>query len=155
MPSRYRKASATRHSDDDTIKQAFAAGTRTRPARTGQQLWTDYKINARLDSAIVVSAANLTFHHNSDSAMRSIVLRLDRHLQARGTSRQRMDALTVGMRIAARRQRSNLAGERHGRQSDSRHDAQTPPRPHEADFGAHSLSAPIATHSAGQSKMEL
>lgn len=44
----------------DMIRRAFAAGTRDstgRPGRNYWQLWTDYRINARLDSATSVVSA--------------------------------------------------------------------------------------------------
>lgn len=68
----------------DMIRRAFAAGTRDstgRPGRNYWQLWTDYRINARLDSATSVVTARevVTIRNNSDSAMRSIVLRLDQN----------------------------------------------------------------------------
>ena len=57
------------------IRRAHAAGTRDstgRPGRNYWQLWTDYKITARLDSATstVSGRETLTFRNNSDSAMR-------------------------------------------------------------------------------------
>src|SRR6476619_174719 len=59
------------------IRRAHAAGTRDstgRPGRNYWQLWTDYKISARLDPATstVSGRETLTFRNNSDSAMRSI-----------------------------------------------------------------------------------
>jgi hypothetical protein len=89
----------------DMIKRAFAAGTRDstgRPGRNYWQLWTDYKINARLDSATstVSGRETLTFRNNSDSAMRSVVLRLDQNIFRPEAPRvSAMDALTDGMRI--------------------------------------------------------
>ena len=66
------------------IQRAFAAGTRDstgRPGRNYWQLWTDYKINASLDPAtsIVTGRETVTIRNNSDSAMRSVVLRLDQN----------------------------------------------------------------------------
>src|SRR5712671_280489 len=87
------------------IKRAFAAGTRDstgRPGRNYWQLWTDYKINARLDSAtsVVSGRETLTFRNNSDSAMRSVVLRLDQNIfRAEAPHVSEMDAITAGMRI--------------------------------------------------------
>src|ERR1700694_5830741 len=87
------------------IKRAFAAGTRDatgRPGRNYWQLWTDYKINARLDSATstVAGRETLTFRNNSDSAMRSVVLRLDQNIfRPEAPHVSEMDALTDGMRI--------------------------------------------------------
>jgi hypothetical protein len=66
------------------IQRAFAAGTRDstgRPGRNYWQLWNDYKINASLDPAtsVVTGRETVTIHNNSDSVMRSIVLRLDQN----------------------------------------------------------------------------
>ncbi len=66
------------------IQRAFAAGTRDstgRPGRNYWQLWMDYKINASLDPAtsIVNGRETVTIRNNSDSAMRSMVLRLDQN----------------------------------------------------------------------------
>jgi hypothetical protein len=89
----------------DMIKRAFAAGTRDstgRPGRNYWQLWTDYNINARLDSAtsVVSGRETLTFRNNSDSAMRSVVLRLDQNIfRPEAPHVSAMDALTDGMRI--------------------------------------------------------
>src|SRR5258706_13100212 len=86
------------------IRRAFAAGTRDstgRPGRNYWQLWTDYKINARLDSAtsVVSGRETLTFRNNSDSAMRSVVLRLDQNIfRPEAPHVSAMDALTDGMR---------------------------------------------------------
>ena len=89
----------------DMIRRAFAAGTRDasgRPTPRYWQLWTDYKISARLDSAtsIVTGRETITFRNNSDSAMRGVVLRLDPNIfrpEAPRTSA--MDAVTSGMTV--------------------------------------------------------
>jgi hypothetical protein len=87
------------------IRRAFAAGTRDstgRPGRNYWQLWTDYKINARLDSAtsVVSGRETITFRNNSDSAMGSVVLRLDQNIfRPEAPHVSEMDALTDGMRI--------------------------------------------------------
>jgi hypothetical protein len=89
----------------NTIRRAFAAGTRDstgRPGRRYWQLWTDYRINARLDSATSVVSGHeiVTFRNNSDSAMRSIVLRLDQNIFRPDAARtDLMDVITGGMRI--------------------------------------------------------
>jgi hypothetical protein len=67
------------------IRRAHAAGTRDstgRPGRNYWQLWTDYKINARLDTATsnIIGREIVTFRNNSDSAMTSVVLRLDQNI---------------------------------------------------------------------------
>ena len=56
------------------IRRAFAAGARDstgRPGRNYWQLWTDYKISARLDSATQTVSGHevVSFRNNSDSAM--------------------------------------------------------------------------------------
>jgi hypothetical protein len=87
------------------IRRAFAAGTRDstgRPGRNYWQLWTDYKISARLDSAtsVISGRETVTFRNNSDSAMRSVVLRLDQNILRPGAARARsMDVVTDGMKI--------------------------------------------------------
>ena len=67
------------------IRRAFAAGTRDstgRPGRNYWQLWTDYRITARLDSASETISGHevVTVRNNSDSAMRTVVLRLDQNI---------------------------------------------------------------------------
>jgi hypothetical protein len=89
----------------NTIRRAFAAGTRDstgRPGRNYWQLWTDYKISARLDSStsVVSGHESVTFRNNSDSAMRSVVLRLDQNIFRPEAPRvSEMDAVTDGMSI--------------------------------------------------------
>jgi hypothetical protein len=89
-----------------TIRRAFAAGTRDatgRPGRNYWQLWTDYRIEARLDPAtsVVTGRETVTFRNNSDSAMRSVVLRLDQNIFRPEAPRvSAMDAITDGMKIA-------------------------------------------------------
>src|SRR5256714_1642169 len=89
----------------DMIRRAFAAGTRDASGRPGAkywQLWTDYRITARLDSAtsIVSGRETVTFRNNSDSAMRSVVLRLDQNIFRPNAPRtSSMDAITDGMKI--------------------------------------------------------
>src|SRR3982750_2884705 len=66
------------------IQRAFAVGTRDstgRPGRNYWQLWTDYRINASLDPAtsVITGRETVTIRNNSDSAMRSVVLRLDQN----------------------------------------------------------------------------
>ena len=87
------------------IRRAFAAGTRDSSGRPGHnywQLWTDYKIEARLDSAtsVVSGHETVTFRNNSDSAMRSLVLRLDQNIfRPEAPRASAMDALTDGMKV--------------------------------------------------------
>jgi hypothetical protein len=87
------------------IQRAFAAGTRDstgHPGRNYWQLWMDYKINASLDPAtsIVTGRETVTIRNNSDSAMRSVVLRLDQNFFAPNVPRlMRAIELTDGMQI--------------------------------------------------------
>lgn len=67
------------------IRRAFAAGTRDStgsPGRNYWQLWTDYKISARLDvpTSMVTGSETVIIHNTSDSALQSVVLRLDQNL---------------------------------------------------------------------------
>src|SRR5687768_13558855 len=67
------------------IRRAHAAGTRDstgRPGRNYWQLWTEYTIAARLDTATstISGRETIVIHNNSDSAMTSIVMRLDPNL---------------------------------------------------------------------------
>ena len=88
------------------IRRAHAAGTRDstgRPGRNYWQLWSDYKITARLDSAksTVSGRETVTFRNNSDSAMKLIVLRLDQNIFRPEAPRvDAMDVLTGGMKIS-------------------------------------------------------
>ncbi|HEY0528003.1 MAG TPA: M1 family metallopeptidase [Gemmatimonadaceae bacterium] len=90
----------------DMIRRAFAAGTRDssgRPGRNYWQLWTDYKINARLDSAtsVVTGREVVTIRNNSDSAMRSVVLRLDQNFFRGDAGRlEAPSEVTEGMRLS-------------------------------------------------------
>src|SRR5689334_6972439 len=87
------------------IKRAYAAGTRDQSGRPGPrywQLWTNYTIRARLDSATsrVTGTESVSFRNNSDSAMRSIVLRLDQNIFRPDAPRTSiMDAVTSGMKV--------------------------------------------------------
>src|SRR5438876_2299549 len=87
------------------IRRAFVAGTRAstgRPGRNYWQLWTDYRINARLDTATSVVSGHevVTFRNNSDSTMRSVVLRLDQNIFRPDAARTDLiDVVTSGMKI--------------------------------------------------------
>src|SRR6266576_3896198 len=73
IPSRYPERPVRRDIPmTDMIKRAFAAGTRDstgRPGRNYWQLWTDYKISARLDTATsrIVGRETIVLYNNSDS----------------------------------------------------------------------------------------
>jgi hypothetical protein len=67
------------------IRRAFAAGTRDssgRPTAKYWQLWTDYTINAHLDPATstLTGRETIALHNRSDSALSSIVMRLDQNI---------------------------------------------------------------------------
>jgi len=87
------------------IQRAFAAGTRDstgRPGRNYWQLWNDYKINASLEPAtsIITGRETVTIHNNSDSVMRSLVLRLDQNFFTPTVPRlEAASELTDGMQI--------------------------------------------------------
>jgi hypothetical protein len=89
-----------------TIRRAHAAGTRDstgRPGRKYWQLWTDYKISARLDPATsnVSGRETVTFRNDSDSAMRSVVLRLDQNIFRPDAPKVGgVDLVTDGMKIS-------------------------------------------------------
>jgi hypothetical protein len=67
------------------IRRAHAAGTRDSTGRPGPnywQMWTEYTIAARLDTATstISGRETIVIHNNSDSAMGAIVMRLDPNL---------------------------------------------------------------------------
>ena len=74
------------------IRRAHAAGTRDSTGRPGPnywQLWTEYTINARLDTATstISGRETIVIHNTSDSAMTSVVMRLDPNLYRPKVSR--------------------------------------------------------------------
>ncbi|MFL5569882.1 MAG: M1 family metallopeptidase [Gemmatimonadaceae bacterium] len=87
------------------IQRALAAGTRDstgRPGRNYWQLWTDYRINASLDpkTSVVTGRETVTIRNNSDSAMRTLVLRLDQNFFTPNVARlETASELTEGMQI--------------------------------------------------------
>jgi hypothetical protein len=69
----------------NSIRRAFAAGTRDstgRPGRKYWQLWMDYKIDVRLDprTSTLTGRQIATLHNRSDSAIRTVTLRLDQNI---------------------------------------------------------------------------
>ena len=69
----------------NSIRRAFAAGTRDSTGRPGQkywQLWMDYKIDVRLDAATstVSGRQTATIHNRSDSTIRSVAFRLEQNI---------------------------------------------------------------------------
>ncbi|MGI8510834.1 MAG: M1 family metallopeptidase [Gemmatimonadaceae bacterium] len=87
------------------IRRAWAAGTRDstgRPGRNYWQLWNEYSINARFDPATstITGREHVLVHNNSDSAMRTIVLRLDQNIYAANVPRaETVPEITDGMLI--------------------------------------------------------
>src|SRR4051812_26618784 len=68
----------------NAIRRAYAAGPRDssgRPGRNYWQLWLDYTINARLDPATstIAGRERIVLRNTSDSALTSIVMRLDQN----------------------------------------------------------------------------
>ena len=69
----------------NTIRRAFAAGTRDNTGRPGPNYWqlqTDYTINVRVDPATqtLTGAETITLSNNSPDALRQISLRLDHNI---------------------------------------------------------------------------
>jgi hypothetical protein len=92
----------------NTIRRAFAMGTRDstgRPGRNYWQLWMDYTIAARLDVATstISGRETVVLHNTSDSTLRAIVLRLDQNIFAPWAERleplPRTVEVTGGMKI--------------------------------------------------------
>lgn len=92
----------------NTIRRALIAGTRDstgRPTTRYWQQWVDYKINASLDvpSSTISGRETVVFHNNSNSALRSIVLRLDQNIFTPGAARlqplPRQLEITEGMKL--------------------------------------------------------
>ncbi|HMI55604.1 MAG TPA: M1 family peptidase, partial [Gemmatimonadaceae bacterium] len=87
------------------IRRAHAAGTRDstgRPGRKYWQLWTDYKISARLDTATsrITGRETIVLYNNSDSALNRIVMRLDQNIFAANVPRDdQVPEITDGMKI--------------------------------------------------------
>ncbi|HEU4747267.1 MAG TPA: M1 family metallopeptidase [Gemmatimonadaceae bacterium] len=89
----------------NSIRRAFAAGTRDSSGRPGArywQLWMDYKINVRLDPATsTVSGREIaTIHNRSESTLTSVALRLEQNIL--GPTAARLSSpteATDGMRI--------------------------------------------------------
>ena len=89
----------------DMIRRAYAAGTRDTAGTPGPhywQLWMDYTIDARFDSATesISGVETAVIHNNSDSAMHDIVLRLDQNLFAANVPRAEVVTdITPGMQV--------------------------------------------------------
>ncbi len=89
----------------NSIRRAMDAGTRDSTGRPGKNYWqtrVDYTINARLDvPAMRVSGREtVVIHNTSDSAMRTIQLRLDQNIYSANVPRASvMSEITDGMRV--------------------------------------------------------
>jgi hypothetical protein len=89
----------------NSIRRALTAGTRDSTGRPGKNYWqtqVDYTITARLDVPAMRIAGRQTvvIHNNSDSAMRSIQLRLDQNIYTANVARaQTVPEITDGMRV--------------------------------------------------------
>ncbi|MDP1891454.1 MAG: M1 family metallopeptidase [Gemmatimonadaceae bacterium] len=89
----------------NAIRRAFDAGTRDSTGRPGKSYWqtrVDYTISARVDvpSMRVTARETVVIHNNSDSALRTIQLRLDQNLYAANVERSRtVSEITDGMRV--------------------------------------------------------
>ncbi len=89
----------------NTIRRAFAAGTRDSTGRPGAKYWqlaVNYQINARLDvpTATITGHEILTFTNNSDQALRTLQLRLDQNLFSANVPRATtVPEITEGMKI--------------------------------------------------------
>lgn len=87
------------------IRRAFAAGTRDSTGRPGKHYWqtqVDYTINARFDERAtrIFGTEKVVIHNNSDSAMRTIQVRLDQNLFAANVPRaEAVPEITDGMRV--------------------------------------------------------
>ena len=87
------------------IKRAMAAGTRDSTGRPGRNYWqlrTDYTINASLEPSTsrVTGRESIVLYNNSDSAMHTIVMRLDQNIYAPNVPRgEQMPEITDGMKI--------------------------------------------------------
>jgi len=87
------------------IRRAYAAGTRDstgRPAKNYWQTKVDYTINARLEvpSMRIVGRETVVIENSSDSAMRTIQLRLDQNLFAANVARaEQVPEITDGMQV--------------------------------------------------------
>lgn len=87
------------------IRRAFDAGTRDSTGRPGKKYWqtrVDYTIRARLDvpAMRVTGRETVVIHNTSDSAMRTIQLRLDQNLFSANVARaQTVSEITDGMGV--------------------------------------------------------
>jgi len=89
----------------NSIRRAFAAGTRDstgRPGRNYWQLWMDYKIDVRLDpsTSTVSGRQTATIHNRSDSTISFVTLRLEQNIFSPGAERlSSLTSTTDGVRF--------------------------------------------------------
>lgn len=89
----------------NSIRRAFAAGTRDStglPGRNYWQLWMDYKIDVRLDpsTSTVTGRQTATIHNRSDSTISFITLRLEQNIFSPGAERlSSLTSTTSGVRF--------------------------------------------------------
>jgi hypothetical protein len=141
----------------NTIRRAFAAGTRDSTGRPGRAYWqtqTDYTIQARFDAATmrVSGRETVVIHNNSDSELRSIQLRLDQNIFSANVPRlEQVGEITDGMvvtRLAVNGDTVNL----NPPPFRGRGPGGAPPGPLLAAFGLTqttariTLTSPIAAH---------
>jgi hypothetical protein len=87
------------------VRRAFAAGTRDSSGRPGRNYWqlrTDYTIRAHFEPATSTVSGHQTvvIHNNSDSALRTVVLRLDQNIFAANVPRaEPVTEITDGMKL--------------------------------------------------------
>jgi hypothetical protein len=105
----------------NTIRRAYAAGTRDSTGRPGRNYWqirTDYTINARLDATTsrITGRETVTLHNNSPDSLGQIQLRLDPNIFLGNTPQAATwvpSEVTDGMvitRMTINGQNVNLAG---------------------------------------------
>ena len=89
----------------NTIRRAFAAGTRDSTGRPGPKYWqtrVDYRIEAKLDgpTSRITARQTTVVHNNSPDPMRVIVLRLDQNIfRANAARLSRPPEVTEGVQI--------------------------------------------------------
>ena len=148
----------------------MAAGTRDstgRPGRNYWQLWTEYTIQARLEPSTsrLTGRESIVLHNNSDSAMRTIVMRLDQNIYAPNVPRdQQMPDITDGMkitRLSVNGQNAELKGEPGSCLPSDRHGAAPEPpltAPRATGLGITSacigLPSPIASKAVARIEVE-
>ena len=89
----------------NAIRAAMAAGTRDSSGRPGPrywQMWTDYNITTRLDvpTSTISGRERVVIRNDSDSLLKSVVLRLDQNLfRATNPRSDAVEELTGGLQL--------------------------------------------------------